>query len=100
MPETLVHDIGERVGQRADGDDREPVQVLHGSPTVPERGETYVRDPKSVADRPCVMVHYNTSTVDPPIREASPQPMDRDWNDLQPIYRQLHARIVEMILDG
>ena len=26
--------------------------------------------------------------------------MDRDWNDSQPIYRQLHARIVAMILDG
>ena len=26
--------------------------------------------------------------------------MDRDWNDSQPIYRQLHARIVVMILDG
>ena len=26
--------------------------------------------------------------------------MDRDWNDSQPIYRQLHARVVAMILDG
>ena len=26
--------------------------------------------------------------------------MDREWNDSQPIYRQLHARIVAMILDG
>ena len=26
--------------------------------------------------------------------------MDRDWNDSQPIYRQLHARIVAMILEG
>ncbi len=26
--------------------------------------------------------------------------MDGDWNDSQPIYRQLHARIVAMILDG
>jgi DNA-binding transcriptional regulator YhcF (GntR family) len=25
--------------------------------------------------------------------------MDGDWNDNQPIYRQLHARIVAMILD-
>ena len=25
--------------------------------------------------------------------------MDRDWNDSQPIYRQLHARIVAMILE-
>src|SRR3972149_8661522 len=26
--------------------------------------------------------------------------MERDWNDSQPTYRQLHARIVVMILDG
>jgi GntR family transcriptional regulator len=26
--------------------------------------------------------------------------MDRDWNDNQPIYRQLRARVVAMILDG
>src|SRR5437867_3184749 len=26
--------------------------------------------------------------------------MDRDWDDNQPIYRQLHARIVAMILDA
>ncbi len=26
--------------------------------------------------------------------------MDRDWNDNQPIYRQLHDRVVAMILDG
>jgi GntR family transcriptional regulator len=26
--------------------------------------------------------------------------MDRDWNDSQPIYRQLRDRVVEMILDG
>lgn len=26
--------------------------------------------------------------------------MDREWNDSQPIYRQLRDRIVEMILDG
>jgi GntR family transcriptional regulator len=26
--------------------------------------------------------------------------MDREWNDAQPIYRQLHDRIVAMILDG
>jgi GntR family transcriptional regulator len=25
--------------------------------------------------------------------------MDRDWNDSEPIYRQLHARIVVMILE-
>src|SRR5688572_2818500 len=27
-------------------------------------------------------------------------PMDREWNDGQPIYRQLRDRVVEMILDG
>src|SRR6266576_1482724 len=26
--------------------------------------------------------------------------MDRDWNDSQPIYRQLRDRVAEMILDG
>ena len=26
--------------------------------------------------------------------------MDRDWNDSQPIYRQLRDRVVAMILDG
>jgi GntR family transcriptional regulator len=26
--------------------------------------------------------------------------MDREWNDSQPIYRQLHDRMVAMILDG
>jgi GntR family transcriptional regulator len=27
-------------------------------------------------------------------------PMDREWNDSQPIYRQLRDRVVAMILDG
>jgi GntR family transcriptional regulator len=26
--------------------------------------------------------------------------MEREWNDSQPIYRQLHDRVVAMILDG
>ncbi|MEC9357585.1 MAG: GntR family transcriptional regulator [Pseudomonadota bacterium] len=26
--------------------------------------------------------------------------MDHDWNDAQPIYRQIHDRVVAMILDG
>jgi GntR family transcriptional regulator len=26
--------------------------------------------------------------------------MDRDWNESQPIYRQLHDQVVAMILDG
>src|SRR5580658_9633769 len=29
-----------------------------------------------------------------------PNSMDRDWNDGQPIYRQLRDRVVAMILDG
>ena len=53
--------------------------------------------------RSSVMVSYNTdrrtpATIDDP--ETAPARMDRDWNDSQPIYRQLHARIVAMILDG
>src|SRR5277367_713814 len=28
------------------------------------------------------------------------KPMDREWNDNQPIYRQLRDRVVAMILDG
>ena len=28
------------------------------------------------------------------------EPMDREWNDSQPIYRQLRDRVVAMILDG
>ena len=26
--------------------------------------------------------------------------MDREWNDNQPIYRQLRDRVIAMILDG
>ena len=26
--------------------------------------------------------------------------MDREWNDSQPIYRQLRDRVVDLILDG
>ena len=33
--------------------------------------------------------------------EGWPEPMkDREWNDSQPIYRQLRDRVVAMILDG
>jgi GntR family transcriptional regulator len=33
--------------------------------------------------------------------QGSKEPlMDREWNDGQPIYRQLRDRVVEMILDG
>src|SRR6202042_2545728 len=33
-------------------------------------------------------------------RDHLEQTMDREWNDGQPIYRQLHDRVVAMILDG
>ena len=34
-------------------------------------------------------------------RKGSPEHlMDREWNDSQPIYRQLRDRVVAMILDG
>ncbi len=49
---------------------------------------------------------YITSAVDAEPR-TGPRPvdqpdwtMDAEWNDNQPIYRQLHDRIVAMILDG
>src|SRR5579863_10658102 len=44
------------------------------------------------------MVTYNTKT--PSIAIPEPQTMDREWNDDQPIYRQLRERVVAMILDG
>ena len=46
------------------------------------------------------MVTYNTSSPVQAIPEHPPDPMDREWNDSQPIYRQLHERLVAMILDG
>ena len=33
-------------------------------------------------------------------RELSEGLMDREWNDSQPIYRQLRDRVVNMILEG
>lgn len=33
-------------------------------------------------------------------RDSLESLMDRDWNDSQPIYRQLRDRVVAMILDG
>jgi GntR family transcriptional regulator len=33
------------------------------------------------------------------VKDGTPS-MDQEWNDSQPIYRQLHDRIVAMILDG
>jgi GntR family transcriptional regulator len=33
-------------------------------------------------------------------RKGSSRTMDREWNDNQPIYRQLRDRVVAMILDG
>src|SRR5688572_13314528 len=42
------------------------------------------------------MVNYNTRA-----REANGKhSMDREWNDSQPIYRQLRDLVVAMILDG
>ena len=34
------------------------------------------------------------------VERFSGNPMDREWNDSQPIYRQLRDRVVAMILDG
>ena len=49
------------------------------------------------------MVDYNTRSQHPAAivnhRDGSAR-MDREWNDSQPIYRQLLARIVAMILEG
>ena len=48
----------------------------------------------------------SSATVDPNAAASSTyighlEPnMDRDWNDSQPIYRQLRDRVVAMILDG
>ncbi|MDB5417094.1 MAG: GntR family transcriptional regulator, partial [Phenylobacterium sp.] len=38
---------------------------------------------------------------DPTAGDAAPEEiMDPEWNDSQPIYRQLRGRVVAMILDG
>jgi GntR family transcriptional regulator len=44
------------------------------------------------------MVEYNT-TAESAENTARPE-MDSEWNDTQPIYRQLRDRVVAMILDG
>jgi GntR family transcriptional regulator len=41
-----------------------------------------------------------TAAVLPTYTSYSEKIMDRDWNDSQPIYRQLRDRVVAMILDG
>jgi GntR family transcriptional regulator len=54
------------------------------------------------------MVNYNTTAVWPtPFQDETGVEggsletiMDREWNDSQPIYRQLRDRVVAMILDG
>ena len=47
------------------------------------------------------MVNYITSTKHDDLSRSGLDPrMDREWNDSQPIYRQLRDRIVAMILDG
>src|SRR5688500_7167408 len=42
---------------------------------------------------------YTSQSPDPTFRPLE-HIMDRDWNDSQPIYRQLRDRVVAMILDG
>lgn len=44
------------------------------------------------------MVDYNTIAESP--RQKHIPVMDPEWNDSQPIYRQLYDRVVAMILDG
>jgi GntR family transcriptional regulator len=51
------------------------------------------------------MVNYITNEAhqgspDPWVAEQVSRTMDREWNDSQPIYRQLRDRVVAMILDG
>ena len=56
-----------------------------------------------------VIRHYNTyegqKATEPKLRERGcvrvlQNWMNREWNDSQPIYRQLRDRVVHMILDG
>ncbi len=44
------------------------------------------------------MVNYNTYSTRR--RAGLPEHMDSEWNDSQPIYRQLRDLVVAMILDG
>jgi len=41
-----------------------------------------------------------TAASPPPTTTYSERVSERDWNDSQPIYRQLRDRVVAMILDG
>jgi len=63
-------------------------QHVHGRPSYSARG----RIPRNKAETACVcysvIVNYNTGM------------RDHEWNDDQPIYRQLRDRVVAMILDG
>jgi GntR family transcriptional regulator len=45
-------------------------------------------------------VIHRTPRVSNTYTSYSEQIMERDWNDSQPIYRQLRDRVVAMILDG
>jgi GntR family transcriptional regulator len=56
-----------------------------------------------------VIAHYNTyegqKATEPKLRERGcvrvlQHRLSREWNDSQPIYRQLRDRVVHMILDG
>jgi len=53
-----------------------------------------VTSEKKAADGQSKELPVTTST------QYSEQLMERDWNDSQPIYRQLRDRVVAMILDG
>jgi GntR family transcriptional regulator len=47
-----------------------------------------------------VVEHRFDGSFAPPLVEHLERMMDREWNDSQPIYRQLRDRVVAMILDG
>ena len=47
------------------------------------------------------MINYNTISARRSVcAKGLDDAMDREWNDSQPIYRQLRDRVVAMILDG
>jgi GntR family transcriptional regulator len=45
-------------------------------------------------------VNRSNTSAAPSLSSSLELIMDRDWNDSQPIYRQLRDRVVAMILDG
>jgi GntR family transcriptional regulator len=53
------------------------------------------------AQGPSATVNRSNAPAIPSLsQDSSELIMDRDWNDSQPIYRQLRDRVVAMILDG